>query len=129
MFAFFIGSFETKIGKSDNGFDLGYAKMVDGKPQLVIGEAKAGDSALSALGENLERTLNKNRAKLRESIEMSTLNDETKTALIAQVTDKTYQLELYVGPTNAAKTAAKFDDSLIERIGVRPTRVLEFKQQ
>jgi filamentous hemagglutinin len=123
----FLATFDTKMGT--NGFDLGYAKMVDGKPQLVIGEGKAGDSKLSALGENLERTLNKNLAKLKGSIESSGLKKEVKDELLLQLRDKTYQIELYVGPTNATKTAAKFDESLIGRVGSRPTRVIRFQQQ
>ena len=125
----FIGSFATKIGNTDNGFDLGYAKMVNGKPQLVIGEAKAGDSALSALGENRVRTLDTNLGKLKDSIQNSDLPKGTKDLLVQQIEDKSYQVELYVGPTNAAKTAAKFDDVLIDRIGGRPTRVIQFQQQ
>ncbi|WP_307574737.1 DUF637 domain-containing protein [Variovorax paradoxus] len=125
----FVASFETKIGKSDNGFDLGYAKMVDGKPQLVIGEAKAGDSSLSALGENRPRTLDTNLAKLEKSIKESTLNDETKSILLKQLEEKAYQVELYVGPTNAAKAGVRFDGTLVGRIGSRPTRIIKFQQQ
>ncbi|MET3443163.1 filamentous hemagglutinin [Variovorax paradoxus] len=125
----FVASFETKVGKSDNGFDLGYAKMVDGKPQLVIGEAKAGDSALSALGENRQRTLDTNLAKLEDSIKNSNLPKSTKDELIQQIDKKTYQVELYVGPTNATKAAARFDGTLVGRIGSRPTRVIKFQQQ
>jgi filamentous hemagglutinin len=125
----FIASFDTKIGKSDNGLDLGFAKMVDGKPKLVIGEAKGGDSSLSAIGENRVATLDRNLAKLQESIQNSNLDSAIKSDLVRQIRDKSYEVELYVGPTNAAKTTSRVDTTLVGRLGSRPTRVITFQQQ
>jgi filamentous hemagglutinin len=123
----FIAAFDTKIGK--NGLDLGYAKMIDGEPRLVIGEGKASDKPLSAFGENLQRTLDRNLAKLKTSIQESNIESGIKTELLEQLDKRTYQIELYAGSADAArKMAARFDDTLIQRLGGRPTRVIQFSQ-
>jgi filamentous hemagglutinin len=121
-----IGVFASKTG-NNNGIDLAYAKMVNGQPQLVIGEAKAGDSALTALGENRAETLRRNLLVVQRSIEnASNISRETKDLLVAQILDRSYQVELYTGVGNAAKAAARIDDTLINRIGQPVSRVVTF---
>lgn len=119
----FIATFDSKIGVQ--GIDLAYAKMVNGQPQLVIAEAKAGDSALTALGENQERILTRNLAKIEESIK-GMQDPEIKQALLIQLEKRTYQVELYTSVGNAAKTASRIDDTLINRMGQPVSRIVTF---
>jgi hypothetical protein len=121
----FIATFDSKIGVQ--GIDLAYAKMVNGQPQLVIAEAKAGDSALTALGENYEKTLTRNLAKIEESIKaMPDSQNAVREALLVQIKQQTYQVELYTSLGNAAKTAARVDDTLINRMGQPVSRIVTF---
>ena len=120
----FIGVFASKTG-NNNGIDLAYAKMVNGQPQLIIGEAKAGDSALTALGENYEKTLIRNLEKVRGSIN-EIANEDIKRALLTQLQEKTYQVELYTSVGNAAKAASRVDDVLINRMGQPISRIVTF---
>jgi filamentous hemagglutinin len=119
-----IASFDVKL-PGNQGFDFVYVKNVNGTPQLVIGEAKAGDSALSALGENRVSTLNRNLNEIKVQIQDSNLSRDVKNSLLEQVENKTFQVELYTSANNAAKTASRFDDSLIKFVG-SPTRVIQF---
>jgi len=119
----FIAVFDSKIGVQ--GIDLAYAKMVNGKPVLVIGEAKAGDSALTALGENNANTLKRNLEFIQKSI--GSISDrQIREALQEQLLGKTYQVELYTTTGNAAKTAARVDDVLTDRLGQSVSRVITF---
>lgn len=120
----FIGVFASKTG-NNNGLDLAYAKMVNGQPQLVIGEAKAGDSALTALGENRVATLNRNLAEVEKSIN-NIPNEKIRQALLQQLDQRTYQIELYTTTGSAAKTASRIDDTLINRMGQPISRVVTF---
>jgi filamentous hemagglutinin len=122
----FISMFNAKRA-GNQGFDVVYAKNVGGEPILVIGEAKAGYSPLTAFGENSVNTLNKNLAELRKSIADSDLSDLVKRKLIVQIEAKTFQTELYVSPANAARSASKIDDVLVDRLGNRPARVIQFQ--
>lgn len=117
----------SKTG-NNNGIDIAYAKMVNGKPQLVIGEAKAGDSALTALGENKVETLNRNLNIIRNSIENTIKDADTKNILLNQLRDRTYQVELYTSVNNASKTAGRVDDVLLQRIGTNVSRVVTFER-
>lgn len=112
----FVTSFDVKTA-GNQGFDLPYVKMENGKPQLVIGEAKAGDSAMSAFGENREKTLATNLNNLKRAINESSLSDSVKRTLNAQIENKTYHIEVYTGPSNAPKAASRFDDVLRNRLG------------
>jgi filamentous hemagglutinin len=120
----FIGVFASKTG-NNNGIDLAYAKMVNGQPQLVIGEAKAGDSALTALGENQANILRRNLEVVRSSIN-DIANDDIRRALLIQLDQRTYQVELYTSVGNAAKAAARVDDTLIARMGQPVSRIVTF---
>lgn len=120
----FIGVFASKTG-NNNGLDLVYAKMVNGQPQLVIGEAKAGDSALTALGENQANTLRRNLEVVRSSIN-DIANDDIRRTLLIQLDQKTYQVELYTSVGNAAKAASRVDDVLINRMGQPVSRIVTF---
>lgn len=118
--------FGSKIG-NNNGLDLAYARMVNGQPQLILGEAKAGDSALTALGENYERTFARNLAEVRNSIANSDgLESGVKASLIRQIDKQAYQVELYTTIGNAAKTASRIDDALIGRVGQPINRIVTF---
>ncbi|QQN68676.1 hemagglutinin repeat-containing protein [Comamonas testosteroni] len=123
----FIGILSSKTG-NNNGIDIAYAKMVNGQPQLVIGEAKAGDSALTALGESKMGTLNRNLNVIRDSIENTVKDADTKKILLDQLRDKTYQVELYTSVNNAAKTAGRVDDVLLQRMGTTVSRVVTFER-
>lgn len=123
----FLGFFSTKHG-GNKGFDLGYAKMVDGKPQLVIGEAKAGDSALTALGENREATLTANLKVLDDRLK-EIRDPQLRDALREQLRDKTYIVEIYVATANASKTAARVDEVLTDRLGQPITRIVKFPKE
>ncbi|MFX1682665.1 hypothetical protein PV762_25905 [Mitsuaria sp. CC2] len=121
-----IVTFDTKI-PGNQGFDLAYVKMVDGNPVLVIGEAKSSNSALTAFGENSIKTLNRNIDKL--SFEIDKIADASmRQALREQLERKTYEVELYVGPDVAAGAASRFSDTLVSRVGVKPTRIVTFKK-
>lgn len=119
----FIAVFDSKVGSQ--GIDLAYAKYVNGKPKLVIGEAKAGDSALTALGENRAATLDRNLAAVRQSIDKIP-DRSTREALLIQLENRTYQVELYTTTGNAAKTASRVDDVLTSRLGQPITRIVTF---
>ncbi|MFE1572856.1 hypothetical protein [Comamonas odontotermitis] len=114
----------SKTG-NNNGLDIAYAKMVNGRPQLVIGEAKAGDSELTALGEYKVETLNRNLNVVRESI-LKIDNERIRDSLLVQLESKTYQVELYTSVNNAAKTAGRVDDILAKRMGSPVSRVVTF---
>ncbi|MDA8447838.1 hypothetical protein M4Q70_22480, partial [Acidovorax valerianellae] len=123
----FIGVISSKIGNTNNGFDLVYAKMIDGKPQLIIGEAKAGDGLLSALGERQVSTLNRNLAEIEKNINQIA-DEKIRLPLLEQVRQKSYQVELYTATGNAAKTSARVDDVLINRMGQPVRRVVTFEK-
>lgn len=121
----FIAVFDSKIGPQ--GIDLAYAKMVNGQPQLVIGEAKAGDSALTAFGENRVVTLDRNLAAIRADIaKMPDSQSPLRSALLQQLDDRAYQVELYTTVGNAAKTAGRVDNILIDRLGQPISRIVTF---
>ncbi|WP_332743867.1 hypothetical protein, partial [Hydrogenophaga sp.] len=118
-----IAVFDSKIGAQ--GIDLAYAKMVNGKPQLVIGEAKAGDSVLTALGENNVKTLQRNLGVIEKSI-LAMPRSPARSALLEQIRDKSYVVELYTTTGNAAKAAGRIDDVLLNRLENSVSRVVTF---
>ncbi|WP_431256233.1 hemagglutinin repeat-containing protein [Roseateles chitinivorans] len=124
----FIALFNGKWG-NDQGIDLPYAVMENGKPQLILGEAKAGDSSLSSLGENKAVTLDKNLAQIRRDIQGSALDGATKEALLDQIDNRTYKVELYVSEKNSAKTPSRVDSSLVDRMNQPVTRVVVFPRK
>ena len=99
--------------------------MVDGRPQLIIGEAKSGDSALTALGETRASTFERNLKLVRDQVELMP-EGSTRDALLDQIRNGTYQVEIYVAPNNAAKTASRIDDVLVDRLKQPVTRVIQF---
>ena len=120
-----IAIFDGKRGNGQ-GIDLPYAVMVDGRPQLILGEAKAGDSALTALGENRQKTLEKNLDQLKNTIIKNMPDDSVRGALLDQIDNRTYQVEIYTSPNNAAKTASRIDDAMVDRMGQPVKRVVVF---
>ncbi len=121
----FIASFDVKKS-GGQGLDQAYAKMVNGKPQLVIGEAKASDSALTALGENKIETFNRNLLKLEQQINTSLSEGKIRDALLEQLITRTYEIELYVSDKNASRTPKRISDTLIDRMGQPVNRVIIF---
>ncbi|SOD25343.1 filamentous hemagglutinin [Variovorax sp. YR752] len=94
-----------------NGFDPSYIKQnADGGYQLVIVEDKSGTvGKLTAFGEGSrgEAQLNRNLAQLRAKIESdATIPDNAREAALEQIDNKTFQTQLFLGPTSNPSQAA-----------------------
>jgi len=98
-----IATFDTKYG-GNNGFDAAYVKQVaDGTYQLVIPEAKSGAmGTLTAYGEGSkgDAQLSQNLSVLQKSIDVSTLPRDVKDQLTGQIKNRTFETQLFVGPTS-----------------------------
>jgi hypothetical protein len=95
----FIATFDAKAANG-NGFDMPYAKLVDGKPRLAVVEDKSGakPGKLTALGQSKRgrAQLKKNSERLADAIKASDIPDDYKPALIQQAKDRTFSVELHV---------------------------------
>lgn len=49
--------------------------------------------------------------------------------LLDQLSGKNYKLELHVGPDNAAKTAARIDSTLTDKLDTNVSRVVQFSRK
>ncbi len=96
----FIGTFDARAANG-NGFDPAtHAKIVNGRPQLVVVEDKAGlmTNRLTALGQGSRGAMQliTNSEALAEAIQFSDIPDIYKPALIDQAISRTFEIELHV---------------------------------
>jgi len=120
----YLASFDSKV-PNGNGFDLSYATMVDGEPQLTVVEDKSGatTSPLTAFGEGARGAaqLDKNVDNLVESIQNSELSEEAQTSLIQQAIGNNFSVELHVSDTSAIPQS-RLD--FLNSLGLTPSRIV-----
>jgi hypothetical protein len=120
----FISTFDVKAANG-NGFDVPYAKLVDGEPRLFVVEDKAGaqTGSLTAFGEGPrgQAQLRANSTKLADAIRSSDILDTYKPALIDQATNRRFSVEFHVSDiSNVPRN--RFD--FLNRIGLTLDRIV-----
>jgi hypothetical protein len=126
----YIAGFDTKA-KGGTGIDHAYAKLVDGKPKLVVIEDKSAASSigpLTALGGGSRRMaqLERNTKLVEDAIEASDIPLEYKSALIQQAKRRSFAVELHISDSSSiprARFDALADMGLtLERIVIFPDK-------
>jgi hypothetical protein len=119
-----VAIFHVKAS-NDNGFDLAYARIVDGELKLFIVEAKAGlrTSKLTAFGEGTRRTsqLHANLKRLVETIKGSGLSDGDKGKLTDLADAGRFSVELHVSDKSDVPRG-RLD--FLARNGFTPSRII-----
>jgi hypothetical protein len=123
-----FGGFLHSQRGGTNGLDLAYYRFENGQPQLVFGEAKAADSALTAFGANNARTLDQNLAVVQASIEAMP-RGALRTELLRQIESRGYTVELYVSTSNLVSTPRRMNEILVDRLQQPASRVVVFPRR